>query len=378
MAFALVLTSGALLIARSYVALFTIAPGFDVEDTLTMTLTLPKSGYANSAAHVRFVDRLIEEISGRPGVAGVGIVSDLPFVGNQMHFAVRPDATASPSARQVEVGVRLADPGYFSTLRIPLVDGRTFGHDDRASTPAVAIVNRTAAGSLFADRAIDHTVAITGEPSRTIVGIVGDIKHAGLQTDEGPVIYVPYAQKSFDFVNWIGVVIRGPGVSANATAVKAAVSAVDPTQPVADVMKMTDYLDRARAPYRFSSLVVGSLAAAAFVLALSGIYGLTGFLVGARLPELGVRLALGASAASVVALVLRQVSAFIGLGLGTGLLAAIGTARLLRSTIVGVESLDPWPVAGAVMLLAAAGLTAGLAPALRAGRIDPTTALKSE
>lgn len=383
-AFALVLVSGAFLVARSYLTLFRIAPGFDVADTLTMTLTLPKSRYANGAAHVRFVDRLVEEVSTRAGVTSVGVVSDLPFVGNQMTFMVRADtmsstgSTGSTGPRQLQVGVRVADPGYFTTLRIPLVDGRYFGRDDRAGAPSVAIVNRNAAELLWGGRAIDRAVSISDEPSRTVVGIVGDIRHAGLQNDEGPVIYVPYAQKSFDFVNWLGVVVRGPGVQTNASVVKAAVSAVDPNQPVADVMLMADYVDRARAPYRFSSLVVGCLAAAAFVLALAGIYGLTAFLVGTRLRELGVRLALGASAASVVGLVLRQIGMLIGAGLSAGLVGALLAASLLRSVIVGVESLDTWTVAGAVLFLAAAGVSAGVAPALRAGRIDPAMALRSE
>jgi predicted permease len=380
-AFALVLVSGAFLVARSYITLFRIAPGFDVADTLTMKLTLPKGRYASSAAHARFVDRLLEEISARPGVASAGVVSDLPFVGNQMKFAVRVDAAtaAQPGGpRQMEAGVRIADPGYFTTLRIPLVNGRYFGRDDRTGSVPVAVVNRTAADVLFSGSAIDRAISISEEGPRTIIGVVGDIKHAGLQTDEGPVIYVPYAQKSFDFANWLGVVVRGTAAGTNAGTIKAAVAAVDPSQPVADIMMMDDYLARARAPYRFSSLVVGCLAGAAFVLALAGIYGLTAFIVGTRIRELGVRLALGASAGSVVALVLRQVGTLIGAGLSAGLFGALAAATLLRSTVLGVGTPDPWIVAGAVLFLAAGGAMAGLAPALRAGRIDPTAALKAE
>ena len=380
-AFALVLVSGAFLVARSYITLFRIAPGFDVADTLTMKLTLPKGRYADSAAHAWFVDRLLEEISAHPGVTSAGVVSDLPFVGNQMKFAVRVDATiaAQPGGpRQTEAGVRIADPGYFTTLRIPLVNGRYFGRDDRTGGVPVALVNRTAAHLLFSESALDRTISISEEGPRTIVGVVGDIKHAGLEADEGPVIYVPYAQKSFDFVNWLGVVVRGTGAGTNPGTIKAAVAAVDPSQPVADIMMMADYLARVRAPYRFSSLVVGCLAGAAFVLALAGIYGLTAFIVGTRIRELGVRLALGASAGSVVALVLRQVGTLIGAGLSAGLFGSLAAATLLRSTVLGVGTPDPWIVAGAVLFLAAGGGLAGLAPALRAGRIDPTAALKAE
>src|SRR5262249_34967534 len=143
-AFALVLAASALFVARGYAATSRIDPGFDVSDTVTMQLTLPRSRYPNSAAHVQFAVRALDEIAALPGVASAGIVSDLPFVGNQPKFAVRID-DAPPGLRESQATVRPADPGYFQTLRVPLVGGRSFEATDRSGTAPIAIVNQTAA-----------------------------------------------------------------------------------------------------------------------------------------------------------------------------------------------------------------------------------------
>jgi len=377
-AFALMLTAGALFVARAYAATSRIDAGFDVADTVTLQLTMASARYPDSASHSRFVDQMLEQIASVPGVTAAGVVTDLPFVGNQMKFAIRADGDAAERSTGTPFTVRPADPGYFRTLRIPLVSGRYFEPTDRAGAAPVAIVNRTGAERLWGGGAGGRSVRVSGEPARLVVGVVGDIKHAGLHASEGPVIYVPYAQKSFDFANWIGIVVRGAGVSA--AAVKSAIARADPNQPVHAVMAMEDYVARERAPYRFSSLVVGSLAGAAFVLAVSGIYGLTTFIVGRRFRELGVRLALGAAASTVVLLVLRQILIMLVAGSIAGVAGALVTTRFLRAAMPasGDAGADPLVLAAAAMLLGATSLAAALGPALRAARIDPRIALQSE
>jgi len=231
---------------------------------------------------------------------------------------------------------------------------------------------------LWRGAAIARRAQVTGEMPREVVGIVGDIRHAGLHAAEGPVVYVPYAQKSFDFVNWAGLVVRGGGVSASS--VKAAIARVDPNQPVDAVMAMDDYIARERAPFQFSSLVVGSLAGAAFVLAITGIYGLTAFIVGRRFRELGVRLALGAAPSAVVLLVLRQILAILAAGSIAGIIGAIMTARVLRAAMPASSGTgtDPLVLAASVALLGVTSLAAALGPALRAARIDPKVALQAD
>jgi putative ABC transport system permease protein len=375
-AFALILAASALFVARGYAATSRIDPGFDVSDTVTMQLTLPRSRYPDSAAHARFVAQALDAIAAVPGVASAGVVSDLPFVGNQMKFAVRvPDAP--DGLRESPLTVRPADAGYLRTLRVPLLAGRSFESTDRAGASPVALVNRSAAELLWRGAADGRRLTIAGESPREVVGVVGDIRHAGLHASEGPVVYVPYAQKSFDFVNWMGLVVRGPAIAASS--VKAAIARVDPNQPVQSVMAMEEYVSRERAPYQLGALVVGSLAIAAFALAMTGIYGLTAFIVGRRFKELGVRMALGAAPSTVVFLVLRQMLAMLVLGGIAGVIGTLASARALRAVMpASIDGTDPVVIAAAVTLLGVTALLAALGPALRAARIDPKVALQAE
>jgi putative ABC transport system permease protein len=374
-AFALTLAAGALFVGRASAATSRIDPGFDVSDTMTLQLTLPRTRYPNGAAHARFVEQALEQIAAVPGVQSAGVVSDLPFVGNQLNFVVLTDGDAADRPRESRLTVRPVDPGFFRTLRIPLVSGRYFEAADRVGAPPVAIVNRTAAARLWAGAATNRRVHLADDAPRQVVGVVGDIKHAGLHANEGPVVYVPYAQKPFDFVNWMGMVVRGTDVSA--ALVKSAIARVDPNQPVHAVMAMDEYVARERAPYRFGALVVFSLAGAAFVLAITGIYGLTTFIVGRRFRELGVRLALGAAPSAVVLLVLRQIVAMLILGAIAGTAGTVMTTRVLRAAMpASPASADPLVIAGALAILGVTSLLAALAPALRAARIDPTIALR--
>jgi predicted permease len=376
-AFALTLAAGALIVGRAYAATSRIDPGFDVSDTMTMQLTLPKARYPNSAAHARFVAQALEQIAEVPGVASAGVVSDLPFVGNHLNFVVLTDGDSSDRPRESRLTVRPADPGFFSTLRIPLVNGRYFAPTDRSGDRPVAIVNRTAADRLWNGAALNRRVHVTDDAPREVVGVVGDIKHAGLHANEGPVVYVPYAQKPFDFINWMGIVVRGTDVSA--PPVKSAIARVDPNQPVHAVMSMEEYVARERAPYRLSALVVFALAGAAFVLALTGIYGITAFIVGRRFRELGVRLALGAAPSAVVLLVLRQILAMLIVGAIAGIAGTLMTARALHAAMPASPSgTDPLVIAAAIAILGVMSLLAALAPALRAARIDPKVALQAE
>lgn len=377
-AFATVLISGAIVVARAYAATMRVDPGFDVSDTLTMQLTLPRSRYPDTAAHVRFAERAAAEISGTSGVTSAGVVSDLPFVGNAMHFPVRPEGMPVEAATQMTV--RLADAGFFRTLRIPAGTGRVFDGSDRAGAAPVAVLNRSAAERLAAAARVGGRVQVGAEAARTVVGVVGDIKHGGLNAVEGPVVYVPFAQTSFAFVNWMGIVVRGPAVTTAAAAVKAAVARVDPNQPVTAVQSMEEYVAQETAPFRFSSLIVGSLACAAYVLAATGIYGVTAFIVGRRSREVGVRLALGATRGSIVRLVFTQIAATLAAGLFVGTVGGFATSGMLKAALA--ESADGRGDALAIIaggvLIAVTAVVAGLGPALRAAHMNPKAALQAE
>jgi putative ABC transport system permease protein len=376
-AFAVILVAGATLVARAYAGTHAVNPGFDVSETLTLQLTLPRSRYATAADHAQFAERALEELTSIPVVASAGVVSDLPFVGNALHFEVRPEAGERTAERMT---VRPADPGFFRTLRVPVESGRLFDRRDRRGAPAVAIVNRTAANRLNRRGTIGARLVIASDAIRTVVGIVGDIKHEGLRSDEGPVVYVPFSQSTFDFQNWMGIVIRGSPLGSVAAGARAAIARVDPDQPLAAVRPMSAYVDEQLSPYRFGALVVLALAAAALTLAVTGIYGMTAFIVGRRIRELGIRLALGATRRGVIQLVLKQVAVVVALGSGVGVAAAMITNRLLQTALADAPTLSANAAAlaaGWALLIGTAAVAAVL-PARRAARIDPRSALEAE
>ncbi len=377
-AFAAVLVVGATVVVRAYAATMRIDPGFDISDTLTMQLTLPRHRYSDMPARVRFAERAVAEISTVPGVKSVGVVSDLPFVGNAMHFAVRRQGQPVEGAPQMTV--RPADAGFFRTLRIPLRAGRTFDLSDRADAAPVAVLNRSAAERLASPTTVGYRVQIGSDAVAMVVGVVGNIRHEGLQRVEGPVVYVPFSQSRFDFLTWMGIVVRGSAVTKAAGAVKAAVANVDASQPVTDIQSMEGYVDEEMAPFRFSSLVVGTLAGAAQVIAITGIYGLTAFTVGRRSRELGVRLALGASRGGIVRLVFKQIALMLVSGLLIGLMGAMVIERLLKTVLEGsaVGTGDAVGIVVGAGFLAVTAAVAALGPALRAARLDPRVALMAE
>jgi putative ABC transport system permease protein len=342
-----------------------------------MQLTLPRSRYATAPSHARFAERAIAELSSMPAVESAGVVSDLPLVGNALHFEVRPDAGGGSAERMT---IRPADDGFFRTLRIPAEAGRLFDRRDRPGAPLVAIVNRTAANRLRERGTIGARLVIAGETARTIIGVVGDIRHEGLRTDEGPVVYVPFSQSTFDFENWMGIVIRGANLGSIAAGARAAIARVDPEQPLSAVQPMSEYLDEQLSPYRFSALIVLGLAVAALTLAVTGIYGMTAFIVGRRMRELGIRLALGATQGRVVELVLKQVSVVVAIGSIVGAATAVVTNRWLQTVLADAPTLSANVVALAAgwAFVAGTAAVAALLPARRAAKIDPRSALYSE
>jgi putative ABC transport system permease protein len=376
-AFATVLIAGATFVVRGYATMLRIDPGFDVSNTLTLQLTLPRGQYRDVAERVRFADRATAEIATLPAVSGAGVVSDLPFVGNAMHFPVAGDDPQSLSSGESPLfTVRLADAGFFRTLGMRVRNGRTFDETDGERGSPVAVLNESAAARFGLIAAVGRHLRIADEAPRTIVGVVGDIRHAGLGAEEGPVVYVPFAQTTFTFVNWMGIVARGEGGLPSASAVRSAIARVDPNQPVTAVQSFEDYLDRETAPFRFSSLVIGSLAAAAHVLALTGIYGLTSFVVGRRSRELSVRIALGASASSIVRLVVKPIAAAVAAGSILGLAGGIGVNAMVAAANGGRA--DAVAIVTGCVLVAMTSAVAVLRPALRAAHTDPRAALQAQ
>ena len=272
------------------------------------------------------------------------------------------------------------NPGYFSTMGIPIVRGRMFTDADAHGAPAVAIVSQTAAKRLWPGQdALERRVRLSRDdaaPWVTVVGIVGDVRYDGLSEAFTSDIYVPFAQVPWSY----GVVTlrTGLGTEAIAAPLRAEVQALDPDQPIFDVRPMDDVLNRSLAARRFVLSLVGLFATLSLALAAMGLYGVMAYLVTQRSHEIGVRMALGALPENIARLVVKQGLGFTVPGLALGIAGSLGLTRFLSGMLFGVGPNDVPTLVAVALLLVAVALLACYVPARRAARIDPLAQLRSE
>jgi len=276
--------------------------------------------------------------------------------------------------------VRGITSGYFAALSIPVLRGRGLTAEDRAGSHPVVVINEAMRRQFWGDQnPIGQHISLTrGRTTiwREIVGIVGNIRHAGLGSEPQPEIYMPYAHDPFFFLR---VAVRSdadPDVLAGA--MRAAVWAVDPAQPVSRVRPMTDVVAASVASERFNTILIGTFAVLALTLAAIGLYGVVSYSVTLRLHEFGVRLALGAEARHVVALVLRQSLTLAAFGLAVGVGLSFALTRLIENQLYQTRTNDPITLTAVAGILVTIALVAALVPARRATRVDPIAALRAE
>jgi putative ABC transport system permease protein len=383
-ALTLVLLVTAGLLAANLNALHDVDPGFRSDRVLTARISLPAEQYAEPAQRVAFMSRMREQLAALAGVESYGTVDSLPFSGSRSSssFEIEGDVEDADEPRTADR--REVTEGYFATMGIPLLRGRSVDERDRSDAAPVVVVNEAFARRFFPDEeAIGRRVrigtpaevAVYGEPVwREIVGVVGNIIHDDLTDAPAPEMYMPYAQNPSTRIA-LALHTRGaPGDLADA--LRDAVLRVDPAQPIYDVLPMDARLGRFFAMAEANAWVLGLFSAVAMVLAVLGIYSVVAYAVAQRVHELGVRVALGARAPDVLRLVLRQGMTQIAIGLLLGLGGALLAGRTVRALLFHVDTTDPLLLALPAALLAAAGLLASLVPALRALRIDPVQALR--
>jgi predicted permease len=295
-----------------------------------------------------------------------------------LHVLGRPWANPeeAPSAHRF-----IVTPGVLETLGVPLIRGRRLDERDRQGAEAVVVVNRGLAETIFpGEDPLGHRVALgpPDAPPRTIVGVVGDVRHEGLDRPPDLQVWAPQAQWAWAETS-LTLVVRARGdASALAMPIRTIVRQVDPAQPVTDVRQYDDVIAASMATRRFATWLLGIFAATALVMAVVGLYGALGVVVGQRRQEIGVRLALGAKTGEIRRMVLGQGLRPVVAGLAMGLVAAAFAARSLVSLLYELQTLDPATFATTAVALLTSAVAACLVPAWRAARVDPVRALRSE
>jgi putative ABC transport system permease protein len=378
-ALALMLLVGAGLLIRSFVNLTSVNPGFRTSGVVSLEIVLPPTGYESGASKRQFYSDLLERVRALPGVAHAGAVSALPLspLGTQFDipFTIDGLAATSPSERP-RAAYRAVMAGYFEALGIPLVKGRLFDtFDGRDKGPRVAIINESVAARYFPHvDPLNRQVKMPMAGDLTIVGVVGDVRHDGLQLAAKPEVYVPYYQLALSEMQV--VIESNDDTGAIASCVKAALAGIDAGLPIAKVSRIEDLVSASVAQPRFNMALLIGLAVRAAVLAAVGVYGVVTYSVTRRTPEIGVRMALGAAAADTFRLVVGEAARVILGGVALGLLGAALLGRAFVSLLFGVPPLDALTFAAAAAALTAVGILAACVPAARAAQIDPVIALR--
>jgi putative ABC transport system permease protein len=385
MAVALMLLIGAGLLVRSLARLGDVETGFDAENLLTLQLALPEGRYPEPSRVAGFYQRLLEEVGTLPGVTAAGAVSSLPLSGNYNSASYAIEGRVAPPGDAGPHGApRAVTPGYFATMRIPLVKGRLIGEGDTAQSKPVIVVDEDVVRRYFADRdPLGARVNLTFEQMpdgtplwREIVGVVAHLRNESLAQESNEQLYYPHAQRP---ASMMSLAVRAGGDPlALADAVRGRVRAIDPDQPLYDVRTMTSRVEEALAPARSSTGLFAAFAALALLLAAVGVYGVISYSVAQRTQEIGVRMALGARRRQVLGQVVGQAAALAAVGLAAGLAGALALTRLLASLLFEVSATDPATFAAVPLLLVGVAVLAAWLPARRAARVDPAVALRTD
>jgi putative ABC transport system permease protein len=380
-ALAVVLLIGAGLMMKSLWRLLNTDVGFKTENVLTMTIVLPPAKYTEANQQINFNTQLRERVHSMPGVLGAGTVNILPVNGgNTTRFYVDGDPVPAPG-QEIEANIRTVSDDYFNTLGIPLLAGRTFDSRDTTDTPVGVIINKTIADRVFAGR--DPVGRRLRYPSVqvdpiTVVGVVGDVKITGLDEAVKPVLYYSFRQGPSTFANLVARASGDP--NALASSIRNEVRNLEPDAAILNVRSMDQMISETRASFmrRFPALLISIFAGIALLLSSIGIYGVVSYSVSQQTHYIGVRMALGARPSDILRMVLKQGLVLALLGVGIGVLAALGLMRLLSTLLFEVSTNDFTTFSIATGALFVVALLACYLPARRATKVDPLVALRYE
>jgi putative ABC transport system permease protein len=385
----LVLLIGAGLMVRSFAAIHKVDPGFDPKNAVTFTAPLPFIKYLKTQSRATFVNQLADRLATIPGVASVGGVTPLPLAGGEQYAvgSYGRIGEADDVYRANKADYKAVLPGYFEAMKIGLVSGRTLLRSDNEDEALdVAVVDQKFAARLFgrenplgAQILVDHFNEQTFSLERlpvTIVGVVANVRSTSLAAESRETIYLPYVFQSFLPLTFV---VRTATDPASLTPqIRAAVAALDPDVPVADLATLESWVTEAMAQTRFLLALTGTFAGLALVLAALGLYGVISYSARQRTREIGVRVALGASDRDIRRLILGHGMVMAAVGIGLGLAASVALTRVVTSYLVGVTPTDPVTFAAVPVLLLGVAALASYLPARRAAALDPLRALREE
>jgi putative ABC transport system permease protein len=382
-ALSVVLLAGAGLLFRSFMSLQSVNAGFTAEQVLTAQLSPAGPQLDEFAEQVAFYDQVLERTRAIPGVISAGIINTLPLSGGPtIAFRVegRPILTVD---KWVPTNFRSVSPDYFTTMSIPVLQGRTFTPEDRSGAPRKLMINQALAQRDFPNEdpiGKRITLGNTDENNEPIwfeiIGVTANVRSVELREEAPPELY--FSAKQIPFGNMAVVVRSTVEPESLASALRQAVAEVDRTVPVAQVRTMDHIVSESVTQPRFNLFLLGLFGAIALLLSAAGIYGVTSYTVTQRTHEMGIRLALGAQVSDVLKLVLGQGMAVIAIGLAVGLVASFALMRLMRSLLFGVGENDPLTFIAITLMLLLVALLACYVPARRATKVDPLVALRYE
>ncbi|MGH9703897.1 MAG: ABC transporter permease [Candidatus Acidiferrales bacterium] len=381
-ALALVPLAGAGLLIQSFLRLSRVKPGFDPHNVLTVTIGLPDARY-NVSQQAAFFEQLLNRTRALPGVRSAAAVEPLPLSSDQIQVSFTIEGRPVAKSDEPSTNYRDVTDDYFQTLHIPLLQGRDFSAQDNSKSPAVIIVNQTFSRTFFPGEnplgkhiQPGMSVGPGTKVMREIVGVVGDVRHLGLNQEAGPEVYAPESQMPFD--GMILVVRTDSDPRSAIGAIRQQVRALDKDLPVFDAKLLEEYLSASLAQPRFNTFLLGIFAVVALLLAVVGLYGVMSYSVVQRTHEIGIRMALGAQAKNVMQMVVGQALRLTLTGCVIGLAGAWAVTRLMSTLLYGVSASDPATFAAVALLLGVVSLLACYVPARRAMRVDPMVALRYE
>jgi len=377
LALSLMLLIGAGLLIQSFVRLQKVPPGFTTANVVSMQVAADGEKYRDERVRNRFFAEVEDRISRLPGVKTEGLVSTLPLTGGVGWGGISVEGFTPPPAQELQVDMRIASTDYFRAMDIPLLKGRFFsGHDTKDSQQVAIIDERFAQRFWPDDNPVGKHLWFDPKKPMTIAGVVGTVKHYGLENEGKIVVYFPHLQRqagsmylvartSMDEAGLAGAIVRE-------------IHSVDSDVPVYDIRTMQERLYDSLARQRFSTSMLGAFAAFALLLAVVGVYGVMSYLVSQNTHDIGVRIALGAQRGNIVELIVRQGMELAAIGIVVGLAGALALTRAMSGLLFGVTATDAATFSAAAVILAVVAFAATVIPARRATGVDPMVALREE